>query len=453
MIKLIIINALLSFALGSMPGCTEDELSYSNGDYFVATNGNDKNPGTIAQPWATWQKAFNTANAGDTVYIRGGVYLSNAVELNPGKTGLDGEEGNPICFYNYPGEAPILDLSTYTQPGNYITGIYLYRSNFIKFRGITVRNVWQRRRDYVQALGIYAYGSSNLTFENVTVHNIGGNAFRYLGENGFSGILYDTVLFKNCDAYNCCDSVMIPGDIAPGRPGNSADGWKLDNEKGAYALLEGCRAWNCSDDGFDLSGSWVCEFRNCWSFNNGHLGGDGTGFKTGAVRDSLKKVNRIMTNCIAANNIAGIYLLEYPDYYRTNARIYNNATFNNSAMGYFIDNNADRPWVLSVFRNNLSYKDAFAVAASYLDYNESHNTWDDIPAYPGYRLTDTVTVTDADFLSVDSKQLSVARKKNGSLPDINFLKLSSTSDLIDAGINVGLPFSGKAPDIGAFEKK
>ena len=30
-------------------------------------------------------------------------------------------------------------------------------------------------------------------------------------------------------------------------------------------------------------------------------------------------------------------------------------------------------------------------------------------------------------------------------------RLALGSPLIDAGVNVGLPFSGKAPDIGAFE--
>ena len=42
--------------------------------YYVAPTGNDTYPGSITQPWLTWQKAFSTAQAGDTVYFRGGVY-------------------------------------------------------------------------------------------------------------------------------------------------------------------------------------------------------------------------------------------------------------------------------------------------------------------------------------------------------------------------------------------
>jgi hypothetical protein len=37
------------------------------------------------------------------------------------------------------------------------------------------------------------------------------------------------------------------------------------------------------------------------------------------------------------------------------------------------------------------------------------------------------------------------------LPTINFLKLAAGSDLIEKGIDVGIPYSGSAPDLGAYE--
>ena len=42
--------------------------------YYVATYGNDSNPGTAAQPWRTIQHAANVMVAGDTVFVRGGIY-------------------------------------------------------------------------------------------------------------------------------------------------------------------------------------------------------------------------------------------------------------------------------------------------------------------------------------------------------------------------------------------
>ena len=47
--------------------------------------------------------------------------------------------------------------------------------------------------------------------------------------------------------------------------------------------------------------------------------------------------------------------------------------------------------------------------------------------------------------------LTSARQSDGSLPNIDFLHLAPGSRLIDAGVDVGLPFSGKAPDLGPFE--
>lgn len=39
-------------------------------EYYVATNGNNDNPGSVNFPWATIQHAVDQAIAGDTIYIR-----------------------------------------------------------------------------------------------------------------------------------------------------------------------------------------------------------------------------------------------------------------------------------------------------------------------------------------------------------------------------------------------
>src|SRR5437016_2111645 len=42
--------------------------------FYVSTTGSDSNPGTVTSPWRTIQHASNSVQAGDTVYVRGGVY-------------------------------------------------------------------------------------------------------------------------------------------------------------------------------------------------------------------------------------------------------------------------------------------------------------------------------------------------------------------------------------------
>src|SRR5205085_12016371 len=46
--------------------------------YYVATTGNDANPGSLSAPWRTISVAVSRLTAGDTLYIRGGVYTSGA---------------------------------------------------------------------------------------------------------------------------------------------------------------------------------------------------------------------------------------------------------------------------------------------------------------------------------------------------------------------------------------
>jgi uncharacterized repeat protein (TIGR02059 family) len=61
------------------------------------------------------------------------------------------------------------------------------------------------------------------------------------------------------------------------------------------------------------------------------------------------------------------------------------------------------------------------------------------------------TVSDDDFVSLDTAQLRWPRKPDGSLPDITFMKLKAGSDLIDKGSDLGLPYFGSAPDLGYSE--
>jgi hypothetical protein len=62
-----------------------------------------------------------------------------------------------------------------------------------------------------------------------------------------------------------------------------------------------------------------------------------------------------------------------------------------------------------------------------------------------------VQVNDEDFAGLAEEELTKPRQLNGDLPQISFLRLAKESDLIDRGEDVGLPFAGRSPDLGAFE--
>jgi len=448
--------------------------------YYVApTGGSDYNIGTnINAPWATWQHAFETAIAGDTVYFRGGVwypskaaYGNNITYISPDiSIGHNGQPGMPICFFNYPGETPILDCRNVHTTGSFNTGLQIDDAHWINWKGLTIRNVYQREAD-IEAGGISGGAVSNMHWENMTLHNIGGHGWYLesdvgseyrsynLGWDGSGYIPYDTTTFINCDAYQCVDTFRVnPVNHA----GNMGDGFKHING-GAYVTFDGCRAWHCSDDGFDMPGFGETRLNNCWSFANGvpNYAFEGNGFKFGANDRPAPSPRRILTNCLAAYNVdgEGFFDLEYADYYRNNSRLYNCVSYKNES-GFVISNNATYPNSESIYKNNIVYKSIGLDAGDRpleLDvmclYTESNNNWDyAVPgSLPRWVYATDVTVTDDDFVSLDQAELFLPRKSDGSLPDINFLKLKSTSDLIDKGIDVGIPFYGNAPDLGYSE--
>jgi hypothetical protein len=58
---------------------------------------------------------------------------------------------------------------------------------------------------------------------------------------------------------------------------------------------------------------------------------------------------------------------------------------------------------------------------------------------------------DRDFLSLDTAALTAPRKPDGSLPEIALMHPAPAGKIIDRGVLLDLPFTGRAPDPGAYE--
>jgi len=74
--------------------------------YYVAPWGNDNNPGTFNLPWLTISKAATTMVAGDSVFVRGGIYRES---INPSNSG---NASAPITYANYNNEEVIVEGGT-----------------------------------------------------------------------------------------------------------------------------------------------------------------------------------------------------------------------------------------------------------------------------------------------------------------------------------------------------
>src|SRR5580693_2809382 len=77
-------------------------------DFYVATNGNDSNPGTLASPFLTLTKAQAAENAAGTgssrrIYIRGGNYYNVTMRLQGPQAGVGHDDSGTSCI-GYRGE-------------------------------------------------------------------------------------------------------------------------------------------------------------------------------------------------------------------------------------------------------------------------------------------------------------------------------------------------------------
>ena len=70
---------------------------------YVSPTGNDDGPGTLDQPLRTIQRGVDLASAGNTVYVREGIYNEQVIISNSGTSSA------PLTVAAYPGETAVID--------------------------------------------------------------------------------------------------------------------------------------------------------------------------------------------------------------------------------------------------------------------------------------------------------------------------------------------------------
>lgn len=83
-------------------------------------------------------------------------------------------------------------------------------------------------------------------------------------------------------------------------------------------------------------------------------------------------------------------------------------------------------------------------------YNFVEGLVDEFVYHKGLPLLQNIATAD-DFESLDDTIAKGPRRPDGSLPVSNFLRLKKSSPLRNAGVDIGLPYEGSAPDLGAFQ--
>lgn len=347
------------------------------------------------------------------------------------RTFKNGSVGNNTCYWAYPGETPILDCDAVIPSAGSGTLNNVIRTtpsgvSNVYFKGLVIRNVWQN--DGADEVMVWYIFGTNITIDRCIVYNTHGVAFGVMASNNLWVI--------NCDTWNNCDSLTnVPADNPV--PGNDGNGFRDYNPSstGASTYYIHCRAWNCGDQGFSSGSVGSTTYDGCWSFRNGQMKGGGWGFKMGWDQpDDPDK--RIYKNNVAVYNRRSGFDTNDGGYVPGYIQLYNNTSFGNSDYGFRIlnTNGTTEQEEHRIFKNNIAFQNSdgsIYTASGSAAYAHEYNSWD-IP----------LTLSSADFLSLDSTGITAARQANGSLPDNDcynkFLKPSSTSLVYQEGVDVGL---------------
>jgi hypothetical protein len=287
-----------------------------------------------------------------------------------------------------------------------------------------------------ESWGVWNQGSHNI-FEALDVHHImGAGIFIQRGSDN---------LVLNCDSHHNLDELTSNG------AGESADGFGCHVSAGETGnVFRGCRAWWNADDGYDfINSDAACLVEHSWAWFNGYKPdtmegiGNGNGFKGGGYgadpaefpADPAEHTTRF---CLAfSNKAAGFYANHHPAtglFFHNNTAFGNHPNFNMLGMS---GSGADI--TVGEYRNNIALGGTLFSNRNNAD--ETSNSW----SIAG------LTVTEDDFQSVATTGMDAPRQPDGSLPVLPNFRLAEGSDLIDKGADLGLPFAGPAPDLGAFE--
>ena len=444
-----------------MTACLCLSITMTATNYYTApgATGNGK---ALSTPGDLNTLAKNLAS-GDSLFLMDGVYyITETVDIKKGPGSAD----KMTYVGAYKDAHPIIDGYKMEYSGKSQNNGIRSRVNYVHLYGITVR--------YAGFKGFLIGGSYN-KIENCTS--------QASVDSGFGVKDADNCTFINCDSFDSFD-YELGGTSSPDFGGN-ADGFCDKQFSGGGNTYINCRAWNNSDDGWDLYKRVTTApivFINCITYNNspeyydftdnprletdkawfdtvegktlttskGHTdtwyrthyynNGNKNGFKIGGAGVATDVT---MYRCLAiANTVKGFD----QNYTQGNVKVYNCSAYDNKNNYHF----GSAEMASLDIRNSISYYSHEA------DWNNPKNEWwKDIITTGNYTHSsnswdmDGMTPTNDDFVSLEPASCIADRDAKGAF-SVPTMYLTKDSKFIDAGETLAGydDYKGSKPDLG-----
>jgi hypothetical protein len=479
--------------------------------FYVATNGNDNNPGTQSQPFLTVAKGVQSAFAGDTIILGAGTFpASSRLNLRAG-VNLQGQGPTTSIIQTTASDFGIyMNSTSHDTTGQTLqnfglrpavlrsgTGVGIemrQRSNVVfhnlRIEGFTTSGLWIKSQDTTTAPSFYLAGIviRNSTFINTgsrtsTDEGLGAVMIKGLEgalihgntineDLGFGLKFWGGGWFKGIKVYS---NTINTADFFPGvwKSGCSIELWNLYDDCEIYDNT--LNQWTSFVRGDKGNGTWAARiYRNTVTFSTANPVkeafeinlSDVELFDNVAVRAKIGVVTfeggAVRTNVVVRDNVfywptgsggtSGVYMDQRNLGGANGWRVYHNV-FDGYVYGLRISPNGAGVHDLR-FRNNVVARSTHLVEIR--NVGSASNVSGLLVTHNGAHCTGATinnligAAITANNNLVYSSVGGLGLTLSGARPDPYYVPLAN-SPLIDAGINVGYAYSGLAPDIGLFE--
>ncbi len=414
--------------------------------YYVATNGNDTNQGTEAEPWASIQKAANTLVSGDTVLIKSGVYNERIIVQNSGTT------NNYIVFTNYQNAEVIIDgsgISWWDWDGLFNVS----NKSYIEVSGLIIKNssyggIWVENSNNININNNYTYNtvSCGIGIWNSSFITVNGNEIELACNDG------EQECISIANSNNC---IIAKNHIHYNGPGTNG-GEGIDIKAGSHDIVVSENIVHDLNNRIGIyADAWDTHTYNIDIIQNKVYNCDNSGLAVASERGGLIENVSFINNISYCNKWGGIELggwtnINYNDSTPVkNIKIINNTCYKNGSFnggwGFGIDiNNSYAEDV--VIRNNICSQNSAQIGVEnilsgiVIDHNLIDGT---------NNVTDAVNGNDSIIgnpLFVDSSSFNFQLTDNSPVIDMGNPIYAPSIDFCNNNRPNGVGY-----DIGAYE--